>query len=154
MPSFDGLRRGAVLLVPRDTVVVMETSAIEAAVSWWATALRSRIGTSTGDDRLDLVGALAAAPPLTPDEQERFKGALRELLTSRLASGAEVQLMADHGPHDELGDAYRAARPDAHGHSFPAKTYMRVTAELVEVRSGYRAPWETIYPAAPASTSM
>ncbi len=113
---------------------------IEAAVNWWANAIRNP-KFDDGDDGsgggMAMMMATLARKSPNEDEIEAFKVALAEELCSN-ENVAYLGLSCDYGPDGTLADALQKAGMDV---SLPWKTNMNFRDGKVSVSHGYRAEY-------------
>jgi hypothetical protein len=131
--------------------------AAKAAADWWADRVRSvrpetdglhpglsRERAFTATAQIALRGAAIDAAPAVDDQTaQAFASALADLVA---ASKYEmVRLAVDYSPDQLLTQAADAAGADRA--RFPGKTAMRVRADHVIAKAGYRAPWLLVWSA-------
>ena len=130
----------------------MATTAIEAAVNWWADKLTAckQSGLSAEERRdpanqsyqLAEMLMLMNKPAVTEEQLEKFKMAL----TATLNCGIPYCISVDYQPDCTLYEALQFAGISADMGTLPIKTNMWIRDGQVEVSYGYGAPIERIYP--------
>jgi hypothetical protein len=116
--------------------------AIKVAAKWWADQLRAPAfdnGVAEHGALAEIVKSTRAAIP-----EEKLDAFQTDLETRLLGSDLRT-LAVDYGPDRTLHDAAWSAGIDADMTSFPWKTCMILSDEVLKVACGYGAPFETIY---------
>jgi len=125
---------------------------ITAAVEWWASQLTQRPINQTGDKEVDFslfsFSSFITVQPLTDQQIETFKAALRDKLEALSTTDEDLYLVCDYEPKDMLEAAADEAGITEQNHRFPMKTNMWIDPGCVTVSCGYAAPVQTIYSSA------
>lgn len=135
----------------------MDRGAAQAAAEWWVDRVRSvqpetdglhpglsREQAFNATAQIALRGALIdAAPAIDEHTAQAFA---RELADAIAASEHEtVRLAVDYSPDRILAQSAEAA--GVHRARFPGKTTMRVRADHIIAKAGYKAPWRLVWAA-------
>jgi hypothetical protein len=135
---------------------------ITAAAQWWADRLvNCRHSGLSAEERRDpenygyqIAEMLMTVqrPKITDEQIEKFKGALVAKLSEDTYDANYGWLDVDYGPCKLLADALEAAGIPNNS-TLPIKTTMHLHDGLVDVRYGYGAATQTIYPSDPVVTA-
>jgi hypothetical protein len=131
---------------------------IKVAAKWWADIILGAPQDNGDAFQSGFATALGLRMPHpTPEQAERFRELLETKLMAHTQSehwrpddpiwgGARRTLAVDYHPCALLDDTAKAAGIDVNFSTFPMKTVMWIDPGKVEVRCGYGAPIETLFP--------
>lgn len=136
----------------KEEIKSQNKSAVKVAADWWVNKIsvttpdKFNMGEDGYESYMCLILAMNNSLQNTPKEEktEKLRAKLITVISQRLEKHGSCTLRTDYHPEGEL---YEIANELGISEScFPWKTCMDISNEKVEVKCGYGAPFETIYP--------